>query len=254
MTHPQPYRKIIPCLDIFGGRVVKGINFVDLKDAGDPAQVAKGYSQNGADELVFLDISATNEERDLTIETLQKVIPNIDIPLAVGGGIRSASDIKRILGVGASKISINSQAVKTPELIDQASREFGSSKVVVAIDVKKVGDEWRVVTHGGLIDSGKDPVVWAKEMESRGAGEILLTSMDRDGAKNGYDLEVTGAVAKAVKIPVTASGGAGTMEHILEAFQVGASSALAASVFHFGMIKIPELKRYLSQNGILVKI
>lgn len=247
-------KKIIPCLDIFGGRVVKGVNFVDLKDAGDPALIAQSYCNNGADELVFLDISATNEERNLTVDTLKKVVENINIPLAVGGGIRNSDDIKRILGVGATKISINSQAVKTPDLITAASKEFGSSRVVVAIDVKQFGNKWHVMTHGGKNDTGLDAVAWAKEMESRGAGEILLTSMDRDGAKTGFDLEITGAVCDAVKIPVTASGGAGTMEHFLEVLKVGAAAGLGASVFHFGLIKIPELKSYLAKNGVEVAI
>lgn len=254
MAYQNGPKKIIPCLDIFGGRVVKGVNFVDLIDAGDPALIAKSYCESGADELVFLDISATNEERDLTIDTLKKVVKEIDIPLAVGGGIRTHDDIKRILGVGASKISINSQAVKTPDLITSAANEFGSSKIVVAVDVKQFDNSWHVMTHGGKVDTKLDAILWSKQMQDRGAGEILLTSMDRDGAKTGFDLAITGAICDAVDIPVTASGGAGTMEHFLEAFKVGAASGLGASVFHFGIIKIPELKAYLANNGIEVTI
>lgn len=245
-------KKIIPCLDIFGGRVVKGVNFVDLVDAGDPALIAKSYCENGADELVFLDISATNEERKTTLSTLKNVVDAINKPLAVGGGIQDLNDIKRILDLGAAKISINSQAVKTPDLINSAAKEFESSKIVIAIDVKQFGDRWNVMTHGGKVDTKIEAVAWAKEMEQRGAGEILLTSMDRDGAKNGFDLKITSAICNAVKIPVTASGGAGTMEHFLEAFKAGAAAGLGASVFHFGLIKIPELKQYLAKNGIEV--
>lgn len=248
-------KRIIPCLDINGGRVVKGVNFVDLKDAGDPVEIAKRYSIEGADELTFLDISASVENRATIIDLVEKVVSKIDIPLTVGGGIRSLEDAKRLFDVGCSKVSINSSAVSNPDLIDEISSNFSSQKLVVAIDVKKVeNDQYNVFVKGGKEDTGLEAISWAKEVEKRGAGEILLTSMDADGVKQGYDLEITGKIAKAVNIPVVASGGAGNMQDFKDAFNCGASAALAASIFHFKEVDIKELKEYLKNNGIKVNI
>lgn len=248
-------KRIIPCLDINGGRVVKGVNFVDLKDAGDPVEIAKRYSIEGADELTFLDISASVENRATIIDLVEKVVKKIDIPLTVGGGIRSLEDAKRLFDVGCSKVSINSSAVSNPNLIDEISSNFSSQKLVVAIDVKKVENgQYNVFVKGGKEDTGLEAISWAKEVEKRGAGEILLTSMDADGVKKGYDLEITGKIAKTVNIPVIASGGAGNMKDFKEAFDCGASAALAASIFHFKEVDIKELKQYLKNNGIKVNI
>lgn len=247
-------KRIIPCLDVKDGRVVKGINFVGLKDAGDPIEIAKRYSQEGADELTFLDITATNDNRDTILDIVAKVVKEISIPLTIGGGIRTVEDIEKLLNVGCSKISINSAAVKRPELINEASQRFGSKSIVVAIDVKKVDDNYHVFLNGGELDSNLDAIEWAKEVETRGAGEILLTSMDADGTEAGFDLVITEQIAKAVNIPVIASGGAGTMEHIKDAFLCGADAALAASIFHFKEIDIMELKKYLQKHNIAVHI
>jgi imidazole glycerol-phosphate synthase subunit HisF len=250
--------KIIPCLDIKEGRVVKGINFVNLRDARDPVEAAKAYCQQGADELVFLDIYATLENRQFRQEWARKVREVTTIPFAVGGGISSLDDMRSLFKMGVDKVSINTAAVKNPELIRQASREFGKNKLVVAIDGKKnpVGSDktrLEVVVKSGIQGTGLDIVDWAKKVESLGAGEILLTSKDADGTKNGYDLEMTRAVAEAVNIPVIASGGAGSLEHLYEAVVTGkASAVLAASIFHFGEISIPEAKAYLKSRGISV--
>ena len=247
-------KRIIPCLDVNNGRVVKGVNFVNLIDAGDPVEVAKIYNDSGADELCFLDITASFENRDTIVHVVESVAKQLFIPLTVGGGIRKIDDISRLLNVGCDKVSINSAAISNPNLIDEAAKKFGSQCIVVALDVKKTGDSYNIYIHGGRTDTGIDAYKWAKEVESRGAGEILLTSMDADGTKAGFDLEVTGNISNMLKIPVIASGGAGNMEHIKEAFECGADAALAASIFHFGEIKISDLKNYLSANGIKVRI
>jgi len=247
-------KRIIPCLDIKDGRVVKGVNFVGLQDAGDPVEVAARYNREGADEITFLDITASHEKRDTIVDVLERVAKEVFIPLTVGGGIRTLDDIYRLLNVGCDKVSINSHAIKNPDFIDEASKRFGTSTMVVAIDVKRTGDSWNVYINGGRVDTGKDAIAWAREVADRGAGEILLTSMDADGTKNGYDLEVTSQISELVNIPVIASGGAGTMEHIEEAFTHGADAALAASIFHFQEIKIMELKQYLHQKNIEVRL
>jgi cyclase len=233
--------------------VVKGVNFVDLIDAGDPVEIARRYNEEGADEITFLDITASHEERDLIAEVLARVAKEVFIPLTVGGGIRTLGDIHKLLGVGCDKISINSHAVKHPDFIDDAAKRFGSSTMVVAMDVKRTGSKWHVFINGGRVDTGRDALSWAKEVADRGAGEILLTSMDTDGVKNGYDLEVTRQICESVPVPVIASGGAGQMVHIKEAFEAGADAALAASIFHFREIAINDLKTYLDENGIEVR-
>ncbi|BCS81085.1 imidazole glycerol phosphate synthase subunit HisF [Anaerocellum diazotrophicum] len=247
-------KRIIPCLDVNRGRVVKGINFINLVDAGDPVESAQKYNQLGADELVFLDITASHEERNIIIEVVKNVAENIFIPFTVGGGIRNLDDIRNLLLAGADKVSINSAAVKNPDLVNEAAKVFGSQCIVVAIDAKKHSDGFHVYINGGRIDTGLDAVKWAKEVEMRGAGEILLTSMDRDGTKAGYDLELLEAICSSVNIPVIASGGAGRPEHFLEGFKAGAEAALAASIFHFGEILIGDLKSYLKNHGIEVRI
>ena len=250
-------KRIIPCLDVHNGRVVKGVNFVDLKDAGDPVEIAKAYDQAGADELVFLDITATSEERNTVVDLVRRVAECVFIPFTVGGGIRTVEDFRKLLREGADKISINSSAIQNPQLIHDAAEKFGSQCVVVAIDVKKRpdGSGWNVYRSGGRIDTGLDAVEWAKKAEALGAGEILLTSMDGDGTKEGYDLEVTKAIAEAVAIPVIASGGAGTLEHFKDAFTIGkADAALAASLFHYKEPEIREVKEYSRREGISVRL
>jgi cyclase len=247
-------KRIIPCLDVKDGRVVKGVNFVGLKDAGDPVEVAKRYNEEGADELTFLDITASHEERDTIVHIVEQVAKEVFIPLTVGGGIRVLDDIYRLLAVGCDKVSINSAAIKRPEFINEGAKRFGSQCIVVAIDVKKTGDQYNVYLNGGRVDTGINAFEWAKEVVDRGAGEILLTSMDADGTKAGFDLSITEQISRAVNVPVIASGGAGTMEHIREAFESGADAALAASIFHYKEIDIMDLKRYLSANGIPVRL
>ena len=252
--------KIIPCLDVKDGRVVKGINFVNLRDARDPVEAAEAYCKEGADEIVFLDIFATVENRGTRLEWVRKVAEKVTIPFAVGGGIRNIKDMKALFDIGVDKVSINTAAVKSPELIREASRKFGKEKLVVAIDGRKNPPgsglpRLEVVIKSGSEATGMELVSWAKKVEELGAGEILLTSKDADGTKEGYDLEMTKAVAEAVSIPVTASGGAGKLEHLYEAVTIGkASAVLAASIFHFGEISIPEAKRYLKKKGIPVNI
>lgn len=248
-------KRIIPCLDVKNGRVVKGVSFVDLIDAGDPVQCAYAYDKQGADELVLLDITATHEGRSTMIDIVQRVADTVFIPFTVGGGIKTVDDFKEILRAGADKISVNSAAVRNPDLINEAAYKFGSQCVVVAIDAKKRdNNSWQVYLNGGRIPTGIDAVEWAKEAEKRGAGEILLTSMDQDGQKNGYDIELTRAVSESVGIPVIASGGAGKKEHFLDAFTEGkADAVLAASLFHFNELPIPELKEYLNDNNISVR-
>ena len=248
-------KRIIPCLDVDNGRVVKGVNFIELRDAGDPVEVAKRYNLEGADEITFLDIGASHEKRDTIVDVVKKVAQEVFIPLTVGGGIRKLDDIYNLLNVGCDKVSINSSAVVRPSFIDEASKRFGSQCIVVAIDVKKVKDgSYHIFVKGGREDTGLDALEWAKEVYSRGAGEILLTSMDTDGTKDGFELNITEQISHAVDIPVIASGGAGTMEHIRDAFLCGAEAALAASIFHFKEIDIMDLKRYLKKNNIPVRI
>lgn len=247
-------KRIIPCLDVNNGRVVKGINFVGLRDAGDPVEVAKRYNDEGADELCFLDITASSDGRDTIVHVVEEVARQLFIPLTVGGGIRKIDDISRLLNVGCDKVSLNSAAIHNPNLISEAANKFGSQCVVVAIDVKKVDGSYHVFINGGRVDTKIDAYEWAKKVYELGAGEILLTSMDSDGTKNGYNLEVTSKISNLVGIPVIASGGAGTMEHILEAFKFGADAALAASIFHYKEIEISELKKYLLANDIGVRI
>ena len=250
-------KRIIPCLDVKAGRVVKGVNFVNLIDAGDPVKVAKAYSDAGADEIVFLDITASSDERNIILDVVESTAEEVFIPLTVGGGIRSVEDIRAILNAGADKISMNSAAIKKPQLINEGAERFGNQCIVVAIDAKRVawGSGFEVYIHGGRIPTGIDAVEWAREAEQRGAGEILLTSMDADGTKAGYDLGLTRAISEAVGIPVIASGGAGTMAHFLEAFEEGkADAALAASLFHFKELEIRDLKHYLKQEGIPVRL
>ncbi len=248
-------KRIIPCLDIKNGRVVKGVNFLGLQDAGDPIEVARRYNDEGADEITFLDITATLEARKTTIEMVKQVAKEVFIPLTVGGGINSLEQMYDLLNVGCDKISLNSAAIKNPSLITQGAKRFGSQCIVVAMDAKKkVGGGWELYTHGGRNPSGIDLEKWAKEVYNLGAGEILLTSMDCDGTKNGYDLEQLKSISNSVGIPLIASGGAGSMEHILDAFKNGADAALAASIFHYQTINILELKRYLKEKGVLVRI
>jgi cyclase len=248
-------KRIIPCLDVDKGRVVKGVKFQNLRDAGDPVEVAKSYEEQSADELVFLDITASAEERKIMIEVVQRVAETIFIPFTVGGGVSSLEDIRRLLSAGADKVSINTAAVKNPQLIYESAKRFGSQCIVVAIDAKRSQRGWEVYIHGGRTPTGLDAVEWAKRVESLGAGEILLTSMDADGTKKGYDIELCRAVASAVSIPVIASGGAGTMEHFYEVFtQTNVDAALAASLFHFKEVSIPELKAYLKKKGVHVRL
>lgn len=249
-------QRIIPCLDIKDGRVVKGVNFVRLRDAGDPVECARAYELAGADEIVFLDITATSDARDIVSKLVRKAAREVFIPITAGGGIRTAEDIKAILREGADKVSLNSAAVKNPSLITEGAERFGCQCIVVAIDAKRQSDgKWQVFTAGGRTPAGLDAVEWAVRAESLGAGEILLTSMDRDGTKTGYDLELTAAVSERVKIPVIASGGAGTYEHFYDAFAKGkADAVLAASLFHYNEIPIGKLKKYLLDRGVSVRL
>lgn len=249
-------KRIIPCLDVNKGRVVKGINFIDLRDAGDPVEMGALYDSEGADELVFLDITATHEQRELVFEMASKVAEKVFIPFTVGGGIRTLEDIRRMISTGADKVSMNSAAVSDPEIISAGAEAFGSQCIVVAIDAKSRGDgTWEVYVNGGRKPTGIDAVKWAREMEKRGAGEILLTSMDRDGTKDGYDIPLTAAICEAVGIPVIASGGAGTLEHLLEVIeQAGADAVLAASIFHYGEFSIAEAKSFLSSRGVNMRV
>ena len=248
-------RRIIPCLDVKGGRVVKGVSFVGLRDAGDPVEVAERYDAEGADELTFLDITASHEERDIILDVVRETAERCFMPLTVGGGVRELSDIRTLLAAGADKVSINTAAVSDPDLVSRAAEKFGTQCVVVAIDAKRVEPgRWEVFTHGGRRETGLDAVEWAQRLVANGAGEILLTSMDSDGQKDGYDIGLTRAVADAVRVPVIASGGAGTVEHLEEALRDGhASAALAASIFHYREIEIGACKEYLHSRGIPVR-
>lgn len=250
-------KRIIPCLDVKNGRVVKGVNFVNLIDAGDPVECAKVYNEAGADELVFLDITASSDARETVVEMVEKVARRVFIPFTVGGGIRTVEDFRRILNAGADKVAVNSAAIKRPELIAEAAEKFGSQCVVCAIDAKRRADGggWEVYLNGGRVNTGLDALEWARKAEKMGAGEILLTSMDCDGTKAGYDIELTRAVSEEAGIPVIASGGAGKMEHFLDAFRLGkADAVLAASLFHFKEIEIMDLKRYLQSRGENVRM
>ena len=249
-------KRIIPCLDVHDGKVVKGVNFVNLRDAGDPVELARYYSQQGADEIVFLDITATYEKRDTIIDVVRRTAQQVFVPLTVGGGIRTVEDFKDILRAGADKISVNSAAIQNKDLIAQAAERFGSQCVVLAIDARRDEDgTYQVYSAGGRIPTGLDAIEWAKEGAALGAGEILLTSMDKDGTKSGFELELTDRVARAVGVPVIASGGCGRLEHFSQVFQqTGADAALAASLFHFGELTIPAVKEHLKQNGIPVRL
>jgi cyclase len=247
-------KRIIPCLDVKDGRVVKGVKFVDLRDAGDPVEAAVAYDAQGADELVFLDITASHEDRAIMLDVVRRTAEGVYMPLTVGGGVRSVEDVRRLLRAGADKVSLNTAALERPAVIREAAERFGSQCIVVAIDARKDADHWTVFTHGGRRPTGRDAVAWAQEAVALGAGEILLTSMDRDGTKDGYDLELTRAIAEAVTVPVIASGGAGTLEHFHEALADGAAdAALAASLFHFGTYTIAEVKYYLAERGVEVR-
>ena len=249
-------KRIIPCLDVTGGRVVKGVKFVELRDAGDPVEIARKYDAAGADELTFLDITASSDARETIVQVIERVADEIFIPLTVGGGVRSVEDVRKLLNAGADKVSINTAAVENPGLVSQASHRFGSQAIVVAIDARASADgRWEVFTHGGRKARGLDAVEWAGEMTRRGAGEILLTSMDRDGTKSGFDIALTRAVSDAVGVPVIASGGVGSLEHLAEGVERGhADALLAASVFHFGEITVPQAKRFLAARGIEMRL
>jgi cyclase len=246
-------KRVIPCLDVDAGRVVKGTNFVDLRDAGDPVELAERYDAEGADELVFLDITATHEKRDTIVELARRTADNVFIPFTIGGGIRSAADAQGVLDAGADKVAVNSAAVARPELLDELAGVFGSQCVVLAIDARRAAEGWEVFVAGGRTATGRDAVAWAREGVERGAGEILLTSMDRDGTEDGYDLDLVRAVSEAVGVPVIASGGAGTLEHLVEALQAGADAALAASIFHYGQFTIAQAHAALRAAGIPVR-
>jgi cyclase len=246
---------VIPCLDVTAGRVVKGVNFVSLRDAGDPVEIASRYDEQGADELTFLDITASSDGRDIILHVIEAVAARVFIPLTVGGGVRKVEDVRRLLNAGADKVSINTAAVQNPGLVEEASGKVGNQCIVVAIDAKKRGDLWEVFTHGGRNATGLDAVEWARRMEASGAGEILLTSMDRDGTRNGFDLGLTRAVSEAVGIPVIASGGVGTLEHLAEGVLTGhADAVLAASIFHFGEFTLTEAKEYMRDRGVEVRL
>lgn len=253
-------KRIIPCLDVDQGRVVKGVNFVDIRDAGDPVEVARRYNEAGADEITFLDITASHEERDTTLHTVEQMAAEVFIPLTVGGGVRTLQDIRNLLNAGADKVSINSAAVKDPEFVREAASRFGSQCIVVAIDAKKVSAEsepnrWEIFTHGGRQPTGIDAIEWARRMTDYGAGEILLTSMDRDGTKAGFDVALTRAVSDAVPVPVIASGGVGDLQHLVNGVQQGGADAvLAASIFHFGEYTIHEAKEYMQAAGIEMRL
>jgi cyclase len=249
-------KRIIPCLDVTAGRVVKGVSFVELRDAGDPVEIARRYDEQGADELTFLDITASSDDRSIIFHIIEKVAEQVFIPLTVGGGVREVQDVRNLLNAGADKVSINTSAVVNPQLVADASARYGSQCIVVAIDAKQVAPgRWEVFTHGGRKATGLDAVEWAKKMQTLGAGEILLTSMDRDGQKNGFDLQLTRAVTDALEIPVIASGGVGNLQHLADGVKIGGADAvLAASIFHFGEYTVQQAKQFMSQQGIEVRL
>ena len=248
-------KRIIPCLDVTDGRVVKGINFIDLQDAGDPVEIAKNYNEQGADEITFLDITASSDNRDLILDIIESVAKQIFIPLTVGGGVRSVNDVRRLLNAGADKVSINTSAILNPELVKESSARFGSQCIVVAIDAKRVDDHWEVFTHGGRNKTGLDALEWAKKMVDYGAGELLLTSMDRDGTKSGFDLELTQQISDAVEVPIIASGGVGNLKHLVDGVKLGkADAVLAASIFHFGEFSIKDAKEFIKNNNVEVRL
>ncbi len=253
-------KRIIPCLDVTNGRVVKGVNFVELRDAGDPVEISRRYDEQGADELTFLDITASSDDRDLILHIIEAVAAQVFIPLTVGGGVRKVEDIRRLLNAGADKVSINTSAVLNPQLISDAADHYGSQCIVVAIDAKKVSapneiSRWEVFTHGGRKATGLDVIEWAKKMQALGAGEILLTSMDRDGTRNGFDIALTRAVSDAISIPVIASGGVGSLDHLVDGILQGhADAVLAASIFHYGEFTVQQAKQYMQQHGIEVRL
>ncbi len=246
--------RIIPCLDVKNGRVVKGINFVDLKDAGDPVEQSKIYSDGGADEICFLDITASNENRDTIYDVVEKTSKKCFVPLTVGGGVRSVEDINKLLNCGADKVSINTAAVQSSEVVVESSKKFGSQCIVVAIDAKKNGENWEIFTHGGRNSTGINAIEFASKMENCGAGELLVTSMDKDGTQSGYDIELMKIISSNVNIPVIASGGVGTLDHLVEGIKSGASAVLAASIFHYGTYSVAEAKQYLASKDIPVRI
>ena len=250
-------KRIIPCLDVTGGRVVKGVNFVELRDAGDPVEIAARYNDQGADELTFLDITATSDGRDLILHIIEAVASQVFIPLTVGGGVRTVEDVRRLLNAGADKVSFNSAAIANPQVIRDASRKYGAQCIVVAIDAKRRADAsgWDVYSHGGRKNTGLDAVAWARQMTERGAGEILLTSMDRDGTKIGFDLALTRAVSDAISVPVIASGGVGTLQHLCDGIRIGGADAvLAASIFHYGEFTVGQAKAMMARDGIAVRL
>ena len=248
-------KRIIPCLDVKNGRVVKGIQFVNLRDAGDPVENARAYDEQGADEIAFLDITASSDERDILLEVVRRTAEEIFIPLTVGGGVRRLEDIRNLLNAGADKVSVNTAAVKDPSFVERASKRFGSQCIVIAIDAKRKAEGWEVYTHGGRTPTGIDAMAWARKMEERGAGEILLTSMDRDGTKDGYDIDLTRTIAEATSIPVIASGGVGNLEHLYEGLVLGkASAVLAASIFHYREYSIAQVKSFLRDRGVTVRL
>ena len=252
-------KRIIPCLDVDKGRVVKGVQFVDIRDAGDPVEVARRYNEQGADEITFLDITASHEARDTTLHTVERMAGEVFIPLTVGGGVRELQDIRNLLNAGADKVAINSAAIHNPEFVREAAQRFGSQCIVVAIDAKQVeqggAPRWEIFTHGGRKPTGIDAIEWAKKMTGYGAGEILLTSMDRDGTKNGFDLELTSRISDAVNVPVIASGGVGNLQHLVDGIVEGkADAVLAASIFHFGEHTVPEAKQYMAERGVAVRL
>ena len=247
-------KRIIPCLDVTDGRVVKGVNFVDLQDAGDPVEIAKQYNEAGADELTFLDITASSDNRDLILDIIESVAKQIFIPLTVGGGVRSPNDVRRLLNVGADKVSINTAAILNPELVKEAASRFGSQCIVVAIDAKRVDDHWEVFTHGGRKSTGLNAIDWAKKMVDYGAGELLVTSMDKDGTKEGFDLELTRKISISVDVPIIASGGVGNLNHLVDGVKLGGADAvLAASIFHFGEYSIRDAKDFMKQHSIEIR-
>ncbi|GAA3904338.1 imidazole glycerol phosphate synthase subunit HisF [Halomonas cibimaris] len=253
-------KRIIPCLDVDAGRVVKGVNFIGIRDAGDPVEIAQRYNQQGADEITFLDITASSDDRDTTVDMVERIAGEVFIPLTVGGGIRRCEDIRTMLNAGADKVAINTAAITHPEFVREAAERFGSQCIVVALDAKQVSREgeaprWEIFTHGGRKETGLDAVEWAKKMADYGAGELLLTSMDRDGTRAGFDLDLTHAISEAVSVPVIASGGVGNLDHLVDGvLKGGADAVLAASIFHFGEYTVPEAKRYMTDHGIKMRL